>query len=169
MQKITWDIRPATDGSRTSSCDLIDAVPAAAAAGTWITQLRSVGKCDRQELATSLSVLERTDDHLDVHAGCEGLGNPALPNQASGRAKLDCPFRRLTFGIGNHQENPAMGIRPVEFLDRALQGHRLRSVEHGKGMMRDSRDRIDGNGDARKAEYFEFHRRLHAFSGPLCF
>ena len=59
-----------------------------------------------------------------------------------------------------------MRIRPVEFLDAALQGDRLAGIEHGKGMMRDSRDRKRSNRDTRKDEYVEFHWRLQVFLRP---
>src|SRR3981189_1616448 len=53
---------------------LVDAFAAAArAAGTRIAQLSSVRKRYRQELAARLSVLQRTNDNLHVHAGCQRL------------------------------------------------------------------------------------------------
>jgi hypothetical protein len=54
----------------------------------------------------------------------------------------------------------------VEFLDAALQGDRLAGIEHGKGMMPDSRDRKRSNRDTRKDEYVEFHWRLQVFLRP---
>ena len=44
----------------------------------------------------------------------------------------------------------AMGIDPLQFLDRALCGSNLGLVEHGKGMMR-KRGRCDCDGDGQNA------------------
>src|SRR6266568_8251452 len=134
---------------------------AVAAAGARITELRSVGKRDLQELPARVPIAQRMDDHLDLHAGGQGLGNPALADQAGRGAELDRPLHRLSsFAIGDHQQDPAMGIGPLEVLDGAFQGRLLVGIEHGKGMMCHGRDRKHGNREAREAEGFEFHGYL---------
>ena len=61
------------------------------AAGTRIAKLPAIWKCNVQELAAVISIAQRMDQKLHVHAGRERLGNPALPGETSRRAELDRP------------------------------------------------------------------------------
>src|SRR5207253_1106397 len=125
--------------------------------GARITKLLPVGEGDLQELAARVSIAERMDDERNGHAGRERLRDPALPGEAGRRAELDRPHGRLARLIRDVQVNPAMRIRPLEFLDRACDFDVLLRIEHGKRMVCDRRNRKQADGDAREADCFEFH------------
>src|SRR5882724_11133687 len=112
----------------------------------------AVRKRDCHVLAAMRAVFERMDHSRNLHARGQGLGNPALPRQTAGRAKLDRPL----LVINGHQD-PAVRVRPLEFFDRAFQGHLLVGIEHREGMMCECRDRIHGNRDSRETKGSELH------------
>jgi hypothetical protein len=80
------------------------------------------------------------------------------------RAKPDGPFNsiahsyrpllRLPF-LGDVQQDPGMGIGPLEFLDGAFQVGRLLGIEHREGMVGRGGNSVHRNDDAR--ECCEFH------------
>src|SRR4030088_2678786 len=116
-----------------------------------------VRKRDCHVLAAMGAVLERMDHSRDLHARGQSLGNPALPRQTARRAKLDRPLFLRASRVRNVDQDPAMRVGPLEFLDRAFKSHLLVGIEHREGMMCKSRDRIHGNRDSREAKGFELH------------
>ena len=106
------------------------------------------------------SILERMNDRADLHPRGERLRNPALTSQASRSTHFDGP---LLFHAGlvldNHQD-PAVRVRPLEFLHRAVELNGFFRVEHRERMVGQSRNRIHRNGDACEAKDFESHVRL---------
>src|SRR5215510_3350886 len=135
----------------------------------------AVGERDRQELAARLPVAQRMNVRLDLHPRRERLRQPALPRQASGAVHLDRPRDRLTLLIIDVQQDPGVGVRPLEFFHGTLELDDLEGIKHGEGMVRRSRNSISSKcGSARKAECSENHGRLQGvlryslFSGILC-
>src|SRR5216684_534673 len=98
--------------------------------GVRIPHQGSVWQRYRHELPAVVAVPERMNDRLDFHAGRKGLGNPALPRQTGRSAHLDRPLLCLTLGIADCHQDPAVRIRPLEFLDGAFQDLRLFRIEH---------------------------------------
>src|SRR5438093_9255117 len=121
----------------------------------------AVGERDRQELTTRFPVAQRVNVRLDLHPRRERLRQPALPRQASGAVHLDRPRDRLPLLIIDVQQDPGVGVRPLEFFHGTLELDDLEGIEHGEGMVRRSRNAISSKcGSARKAECFENHGRL---------
>ena len=104
-----------------------------------VAELGAVGKGHCHELPAIGAVTQWMNDGLDLHAGRECLRLLALPRQTGRSAHLDCPLLCLTLRVVHHHQDPAMGIGPLEILHGAFQGRHLFSVEHRKGMMRESR------------------------------
>jgi hypothetical protein len=125
------------------------------------THYGSIGKRDFQELAAIRSVPKRMDGQRNGHAWRDRLRPEALAHQAVGPAHLNRPPLRLTFLVDG-QNDPGMRVRPLELLDGALQGELPVRIELGKGMMRESGNRVDGRNDTGKTERPEFHQaHLH--------
>src|SRR5438067_1546539 len=83
----------------------------------------------------------------------------------SGKASMVSPRTHIdrsvcSSRVRNVHQDPAVRVRPLEFFDRAFKSHLLVGIEHRKGMMCKSRDRIHGNRDSRETKGFEVHERL---------
>src|SRR5262245_28588694 len=91
---------------------------------------RAVRKRYCHKLTTARAVLQRMDDRADFHARGKGLRDPALTRQASRAAHFNGPLLVYAGLTLDHHQDPAMRVRPLEFLHGAVQLDVLFGVEH---------------------------------------
>src|SRR5215470_1187677 len=101
----------------------------------WIAHHLAVREGDRQKLAAGLPVAQRMNVRLDRHSRRQRLWQPALPRQAGGAIHLDRPLDRLALLILDVQQDPGVGVGPLELFYGALELNDLESIEHGERMV----------------------------------
>jgi hypothetical protein len=114
--------------------------------GGGSTEHRSIRKRDFKKLATIGPIAERMDRRGNGHSRTERPRLPTLARQAARSVHLNHPFLRAPLSV-NRQHDPRMRARPLELLDRPLQGYLPLGIEPGKRVVRLRADRGHANKD----------------------
>src|SRR5215469_12059217 len=90
---------------------------------------------------------QRVDSHLELGAGGQRLGRPAVARQAARRPAFEVPHRRLIAGL-DLQQDEGVRARELELLHGADELDRVLLVEHGERVVGKNRSREPDQGSS---------------------